>query len=185
MVPNLGPWCDGLGGGAFDTASGFSLTAFRTSGDSTGIPIITASSGSTSQINSGVLADPASLPSPASDFTLATTFNLSEGKLLPSPNFYNQPVADIDVQPGNAISFAFSNTQLPAAAQVYCAAAITDANGGFAPILALHNDVDSFSICTEKFGNHPMNLVVYKASADSESFDFSTCFPVKLQLVGV
>ena len=45
-----GPWCDGLGTGAFDTAPSFTLAALNTTGStagSTGAPLVIGSAGAT------------------------------------------------------------------------------------------------------------------------------------------
>ncbi len=54
-----GPWCDGLGAGAFDVASGFSLAAYNTStpnANTTGAPLVFGQAGATDGASYKVLS---------------------------------------------------------------------------------------------------------------------------------
>lgn len=63
----------------------------------------------------------------------------------------------------------------------------TDPAGGGTgfPELALNGDTDSFSLCSQGDYYLAQTNVVYKASPDSYEYDYSSCYPVKLQLIGL
>ena len=63
----------------------------------------------------------------------------------------------------------------------------TDPAGGGTgfPELAVNGDTDSFFLC--KAGSYPgaQTNVVYKPDANNDVYVYSSCYPVKLQMVGL
>jgi len=179
-----GPWCNGLGGGAFDVASGFTLAAYNTTtpnANTTGAPLVFGQAGAVDGAEFEVLSTYASFP--YDDFP---TLSLSEGKLLPqgAESFS----ADSSVTAGQALSWVITSLDTPAPAQIYCAVASTSAHGGGTgfPQLAVNGDTNSFSLCVT--GDYPLAQwnVIYKANdAQFSGYDFSSCYPVVLQLIGL
>ncbi|CDO75929.1 hypothetical protein BN946_scf184873.g18 [Trametes cinnabarina] len=170
-----GPWCDGLGAGAFDTASGFTIAALNTTGansNSTGAPIVVNSAGSFSDITVWQLGTWAQYQYPLEYTSIA----LENGTLVISGD--GAPPAQADpVDAGNSLEWASRPGADPKnGAQVYCA--VPDATGSGYPVLAVNGDADSFSLCQLTFEN----VVWYKA-APNRGYHFDTCYPVKLQLI--
>ena len=52
------------------------------------------------------------------------------------------------------------------------------------PILGISGDTDSFSLCTTRSSTYglPINALIYKAEENEGLYDFSTCYPVDVQL---
>ena len=52
------------------------------------------------------------------------------------------------------------------------------------PILGISGDTDSFSLCTAQNSTDglPINALIYKAEENEGLYDFSTCYPVNVQL---
>lgn len=59
----------------------------------------------------------------------------------------------------------------------------TSAHGGGNgyPTLSLNGDIDQFSLCKTSYGQ---DNIVYKPSSSSTEYDFSTCHPVTIEMVG-
>jgi len=95
---------------------------------------------------------------------------------------------DSSVSSGSMPGFWVSNdSDLPTPAQVYCAVANTDPEyGSKYPLLAVNGETDQFSLCMSGSGATAQNNVVYQATSDnSGTYDYNTCYPVALQLVGL
>ncbi|KAI0329496.1 hypothetical protein GY45DRAFT_1324939 [Cubamyces sp. BRFM 1775] len=169
-----GPWCDGLGSGAFDTAPSFTLTAVNTTGStagSTGAPLVIGSAGAMKSAQFWHVITAASWPDPL----VYPTLSLSSGTLILSPAEDSSPAQATTVDAGNSLWFFTSATSDPSAgAQVYCA---VQGDSGL-PLLAVNNDADSFSLCQTSFEN----VVYYKAAPD-RGYDFDSCYPVQLQII--
>ncbi|OSD00304.1 hypothetical protein PYCCODRAFT_695093 [Trametes coccinea BRFM310] len=174
-----GPWCNGLGAGAFDEAFNFTIGAYNATGtntNSTGAPIV---------VNSAGAIDGASF------WHLGTWAQYPYGLEYPSISLINgtlvidgegaTPAQATSVDAGNSLEWVARNSAEPkAGAQIYCAVADTDPNGGGTghPFLAVNGDTDSFSLCQTTFEN----VVYYKAAPD-RGYDYDSCYPVKLQLI--
>ena len=50
------------------------------------------------------------------------------------------------------------------------------------PLLSVFGDWMSFALCTEVLAGAPRNIVVYKPE-EGQSYDFSSCYAVQLQVV--
>ncbi|OBZ72803.1 hypothetical protein A0H81_06940 [Grifola frondosa] len=177
-----GAWCNNLGGGAFDIAYNFTLAAYNSTGtntNSTGVPLVLGQAGATTGEEIKALSTYASFP--YNDFP---NLSLLEGALIPNGQ---ATASDANVTAGEPPNFVVTNLNPPAPAQIYCAIADTDPAGGGTgyPILAVHGDPDSFSLCATGTSPRAQNNVVYKASANALGYDFSSCYPVRLQLVGL
>ena len=63
----------------------------------------------------------------------------------------------------------------------------TDPNGGNPyPVLAVNKDSDSFSLCKSTSGDSSgQDIIIYEASESSTDYDFSSCVPVHIQLIGL
>ncbi|KAJ8497070.1 hypothetical protein ONZ51_g728 [Trametes cubensis] len=159
-----GPWCDGLGSGAFDTSSSFTLAAYNTTGpnaNSTGAPPRDGQRRRTA----------ASWP----DALVYPTASLANGTLILSGTGDALPAQAVAVQEGDSLVFSASDSANPSAgAQDYCA---VQPESGL-PLLAVYGDTDSFSLCQLAWEN----VVFYKAAPD-QGYDFDSCYPVKLQIV--
>ncbi|KAI8972411.1 hypothetical protein BD414DRAFT_425928 [Trametes punicea] len=170
-----GPWCNGLGAGAFDEAYNFSIGAYNTTGtntNSTGAPIVVNSAGSFSDVTVWHLGTWVQYQYPLE----YTSISLVNGTLVISGD--GAPPAQADtVDPGNSLEWASRKTADPKnGAQIYCA--VPSTTGSDYPILAVNGDTDSFSLCQTTFEN----VVYYKAAPDL-GYDYESCYPVKLQLI--
>ncbi|CAL1702399.1 unnamed protein product [Somion occarium] len=172
------PWCDGLGGGAFDEQPNLSLAAYNTSlpnANSTGAPIVLGQAGAIAGAEFKTYAS-----YPYNDFP---TFSLDEGALVPKGAGIT--VADTDVLVGGQLGFVVTNLNPPTPAQIYCALASTDPMGGGTglPVLAVHGDPDSFSLC--RAGDDPLaqTNVVYQAQPNNTGYIYDSCYPVRLQII--
>ncbi|KAH9895738.1 hypothetical protein C8Q73DRAFT_644250 [Cubamyces lactineus] len=165
-----GPWCDGLGGGAFDTSSSFTLAAYNTAGanaNSTGAPLVLGTAGSFQQTQIWHFISWGSYP------ITYPTVSLENGTLILHSDGAT-PTQATTVDAGNSLEFVARTTANPlAGAQIYCAVG----DSGL-PLLAVNNDADSFSLCQTTFEN----VVYYKAAPD-RGYDFDSCYPVKLQIL--
>ncbi|KAH9840745.1 uncharacterized protein C8Q71DRAFT_702151 [Rhodofomes roseus] len=185
LVQSTADWCQGLGPGAFDTAPNFTLAAYDTSGsnaNTTGVPLVLTETSLDSDTAYMAIATYATQP----DNTFAA-FSLSQGVLSPNVNATGVNVTDLSVNSGDAPSFVASETSVPAPAQVYCGVADTDPHGGNPyPILSVNKDTDSFSLCKSTSGDsNGQDIVVFEAAQGSSDYDFSTCTPVHVQLIGL
>ncbi|KAI8995225.1 hypothetical protein BD414DRAFT_513051 [Trametes punicea] len=174
-----GPWCDGLGGGAFDEATGFTLAAWNTTGtntNSTGAPLIVASAGSIDGADFWQVATWASYPYGVQ----YPSISLVNGTLvIEGPNA--TPAQASAVGEGDSLAFVSRDTANPSqGAQIYCAVADIDPAGSGTghPFLAVNGDTDSFSLCQSTFEN----VVYYKPLAD-HGYDYDSCYPVRVQLI--
>ncbi|KAH8105391.1 hypothetical protein BXZ70DRAFT_1004894 [Cristinia sonorae] len=182
LVPQAvpGPWCKNFGGGGFDVAFNFSLSAFNSTLDLEGEPLVFGQAGAVDGAEFKVFSTFASFP-----FNDFPTLSLNQGILKPDGDVSasNSGVAD-----GTEPTFVFTTLDLPPPAQIWCGVASTSAHGGGTgnPQLAVNGDVDSFSLC--RTGDQPTAQVnvVYKATADNfGAYIFDSCFPVKLEMVGL
>ncbi|KAI1788575.1 hypothetical protein LXA43DRAFT_894395 [Ganoderma leucocontextum] len=173
-----GPWCDNLGGGAFDSVANFTVAAFNATGtntDTTGAPLVLGQAGAVDGASFKVFSTFATFP-----FNQYPSIALVDGRLIPSgPG--TTPTAVNGVTAGSEVIFVASNSVDPSqSAQIWCAVADTDpaGHGTGHPFLAVNSDTDSFSLCMQGSQNN----VVYQAAAGG-SYDFDSCYPVKLQLI--
>ncbi|RPD60888.1 hypothetical protein L227DRAFT_86344 [Lentinus tigrinus ALCF2SS1-6] len=111
------------------------------------------------------------------------TVKLEDGALVGLNADGTIGAVDLDVDAGNPTVWAPTNT---GAAKVYCGLVGTSPHGGnpVHPLLALHDDADSFSLCTasSEFFPEPLDVLVYKAE-DNGLYDFASCREVAVQLV--
>lgn len=56
-------------------------------------------------------------------------------------------------------------------------------DGGL-PVLAVNNDADNFAFCLASRSVNPATKLVYKPQASSTTYQFDTCRPVTVQIVG-
>ncbi|KAI0764149.1 hypothetical protein BD413DRAFT_483041 [Trametes elegans] len=171
--------CAKFGAGGFDEAPNFTLTAWNVDGsndNSTGVPLVLASGGATSGGSFLRLATWASYP-----YNQYPTLSLADGTLIPNAPEGVTPAKASNVDDGAQLGFVSNNNVNPAdGAKIYCAVADTDPAGhgtGHA-FLAVNGDTGSFSLC--KDGSQ--NVVYYKA-AEGNSYDYSSCYPVRVQLI--
>ncbi|OSD00300.1 hypothetical protein PYCCODRAFT_1371414 [Trametes coccinea BRFM310] len=170
------PACDGLGTGAFDTASSFTIGAINTTlpnANITGAPIVVNSAGAFSDLSVWHLGTWAQYSYPLEYTSIA----LVNGTLVITGDGAKPARADT-VDAGNSLEWASLNdgSSVPTdGAQIYCAVSPPGNQGS--PILAVNGDTDSFSLCQTSFEN----VVYYKAAPD-RGYDFDSCYPVKLQL---
>ncbi|KAH9895929.1 hypothetical protein C8Q73DRAFT_643841 [Cubamyces lactineus] len=172
-----GPWCDGLGSGAFDTSSSFTLAAYNTTGpnaNSTGAPIVMGSDGAYVKAQFWHFITAASWP----EALVYPTVSLANGTLILSGTGDALPAQAVAVQEGDSLVFSASDSANPlAGAQDYCAVSSQQPDSGL-PLLAVYGDTNSFSLCQMAWEN----VVIYKAAPD-QGYDFDSCYPVKLQIV--
>ncbi|KAJ3539002.1 hypothetical protein NM688_g6430 [Phlebia brevispora] len=179
----LKPWCSGLGVGAFDVAYNFTLAAYNSTlpnSNTTGVPLVVGWNGATEEAELKVLSTYASYP--YNDFP---TFSMVNGTLHPnSPN--NLSIVDNVVSDGDEPSFLQTN-EPATAAQIYCGVADTDPAGGGTgfPELAVNSDTDSFFLCSTGDYRFAQNNIVYKPNLNSYSYNYSSCYPVKIQIIGL
>ncbi|KAI0643247.1 hypothetical protein C8Q79DRAFT_1002500 [Trametes meyenii] len=177
MSAQHGPWCDGLGGGAFDGVHNFTLAAWNTSlpnANNTGAPLVLATAGAIPGAELRQLATYASFP-----FDDYPTFSLVNGTLIPQGG--STPAQATIVQDGSSLGFLQTVSAEPTkGSQIYCAVADLDpaGHGTGHPFLAVNGDTDSFSLCQ----TGAQNVVFYKPAAEGRE-DFASCYPVKVQLI--
>jgi len=181
-VPAIAPGtsCEGLGAGAFDTAYNFSVSAFNSSFDLVGTPLVLGQAGATTGAEFKVFSTYESYP--YNDFP---TISMAQGGLTVDGE---DSGAGVEVQDGDEPTFVITNLNTPAPAQVYCGLASTSAHGGGTgnPELAVNHDADSFALC--RTGDSPIAQVnvVYKPTPNNTgSYIYDSCYPVKLQMVGL
>ncbi|KAI0329508.1 hypothetical protein GY45DRAFT_1324954 [Cubamyces sp. BRFM 1775] len=169
-----GPSCDGLGSGAFDTSSSFTLAAYNTTGpnaNSTGAPLVLGTAGVVQQTQIWHFITEESWGSYPITYP---TVSLQNGTLILHSDGAT-PTQATTVDAGNSLEFVARTSADPSAgAQIYCA---VQGDAGL-PLLAVNNDADSFSLCQTTFEN----VVYYKAAPD-RGYDFDSCYPVKLQIL--
>ncbi|RDX44922.1 hypothetical protein OH76DRAFT_1408529 [Lentinus brumalis] len=111
------------------------------------------------------------------------TVKLVDGGLLGLRADGPVDTVDLDVDAGNPTIFAPTNV---GAAKMYCGVVGTSPHGGnpVHPLLMLHGDTDSFSLCTgsSTFYDKPLDVLVYKAE-DNGVYDFASCREIAVQLV--
>lgn len=180
---NTPSWCNGLGAGAFDSASNFTLAAFNVSTPVTstsGAQLVLGQDGAEDENSFGVLSTYVSYP-----YNQFPSFSLSSGMLLPNYEEAGMYTSDLSVSAGAEPTFEYSTVQsnIDSSAQIYCAVADTDPDQGSPyPALAVNGDVDNFSLCLTSYGQ---NNIVYKAVADNNGvYDYSTCYRVDVRLMG-
>ncbi|GBE85781.1 hypothetical protein BKA93DRAFT_330242 [Sparassis latifolia] len=183
-------WCEGLGPGAFDTATNFTLTAYNIT-DTTlppftqiGLPLVVATT-QLGPLDTGILATYVSYP--YNDFP---SFGLTSGALL--PNYYaDWYTTDVGGELGNDIpTFQWSpeSDELDPPAQIYCAIANIDPAGGGNPYpqLAINTDANNFYLCINEEG---WTEVVHSPSSNSTSYypsyNLDSCYPVTIHLLGL
>ncbi|GBE78920.1 hypothetical protein BKA93DRAFT_829460 [Sparassis latifolia] len=180
-----GSWCANLGGGAFDTARNFTLSAFNaTTPDSGGAQLVLGQAGSTEGKEFGVLSTFASYP-----YNQFPSFSLNSGALLPNYEESGMYSSDLSVAAGSPPTFEYStqSQDLDPSAQIYCAVADTDPNGGsMYPMLAVNEQTDGFSLCLTGDGANAQNNVVFQPTADNNGeYVYSSCYPVFVRLLGL
>ncbi|KAL1943735.1 hypothetical protein VTO73DRAFT_4180 [Trametes versicolor] len=174
-----GPWCDGLGPGAFDEAFNVTLAAWNTTGtntNTTGAPLVLGSGGSITGASFRHLSTWASYP-----FNDYPSVSLVNGTLMLNGGVSATPSQATIVQEGSQPGFVLRNDAVPSeGAQIYCAVADTDpaGHGTGHPFLAVNGDTDSFQLCKTSFQN-----VVYWKPIPDHGEDFDTCYPVKVQVI--
>ena len=134
-----GPWCDGLGGGAFDTLANFTLAAYNATGtnaNSTGAPLVLGPAGAITgaelkdlAVSGAVLiifqyVSQTSMPPQtfaSFPFNQYPSIALDQGRLIPSgPD--TTPTAQNGVVAGSEVGFLASNSADPShGAQIWCA----------------------------------------------------------------
>ncbi|KAI0350309.1 hypothetical protein OH77DRAFT_1525006 [Trametes cingulata] len=169
----VGPSCDGLGAGAFDSVSHVTLAALNTTlpnANSTGTPLVLATGGAFANIEIRRFGTWASFG--ANDYP---SISLVDGTIYLNDGL--KPARASEVQDASPLSFVTSTNGSPIdpadGAQIYCGVPSADP-AGFAT-LAVNGDADSFSICKEGY----QQVVIYKAEADRNE----ACYPVKLQII--
>ncbi|KAI0819734.1 hypothetical protein BC628DRAFT_1401273 [Trametes gibbosa] len=173
-----GPWCNGLGVGAFDEATNVTLAAWNSTGtntNSTGAPLVLATGGSITGIEFRRMATWASFP-----FNDFPTVSLVNGTLIPNGE-HTTPAQATIVEEGSQIGFVLRNSANPLqGAQIYCGVADVDpaGHGTGHPFLAVNGDTDSFQLC--KVGSQ--NVVFWKPIPDHGE-DFASCYPIKVQII--
>ncbi|KAH9946590.1 hypothetical protein B0H21DRAFT_742874 [Amylocystis lapponica] len=114
---STGAWCAGLGAGAFDTASNFTLAAHNTTAPAPGAALVLGQAGAIAGAQFGVLSTYASYP-----YDAWPTFALAAGALLPVPADASAvPASDVPVSAGAQPGWIITSRDPPAPAQIYCA----------------------------------------------------------------
>ncbi|OSD00303.1 hypothetical protein PYCCODRAFT_1371322 [Trametes coccinea BRFM310] len=176
---SLNPACDGLGPGAVDTTSSFTIGAINTTlpnANNTGAPIVVVIAGAYNVIDAYQLGTWAQYKYPL----MYPNIQLLNGTAIVSGNASTaRPAQAGRVFAGSPPEWAVrvNGSLVPAdGAQIYCAVYPPGNQGP--PVLAVNGDTDSFSLCQSAFSE---NVVYYKA-APNHNYDFDSCYPVKLQL---
>jgi len=188
LASSSATWCQNLGGGAFDTASNFTIAAYDPNStgaqvNATGTPVVLTETGTDGSASHMVFATYASHP----DNTWGS-FSLNAGALIPISPSDGTNATDLSVNSGDVPAFAVSSDgNLPTPAQAYCAVANTDPeHGNPYPVLAVNTNKDSFALCQSASGDsNGQTIVVYEAHDDNTEYDFHTCFPIQLYLIGL
>ncbi|KAI0755847.1 hypothetical protein C8Q74DRAFT_1210837 [Fomes fomentarius] len=171
--------CHGLGRGAFDNVAAFTLAAWNSTlpnANSTGVPLVFGSAGAISGASFHVISTLASFP-----FDDFPTIALKDGRLIPSSPRQVSTGAQ-NVASGDLLTFVSSNSVDPTQGpQIYCAVADTDpaGHGTGHPFLAVNGNTDEFALCQ----HGSQNSVVFKPKANTTSYDASSCYPIKVQLI--
>jgi len=182
-VRQNGASCTGLADGSTDTPSyNFTLAAYNTSSansNSTGAPLVLG-------------WGPAGTSPAASEWAISTYaawhsnewpyFTLSGGALfpIPGPDEDGLGAYDFEVASGGEVAFYVTEHESdPEPALIYCAAA--DDASDYAK-LAVNNDAGSLSLCqaTSTWAN---TILVYEASTNNSNYDYSTCYPVQVNII--
>ncbi|KAH9840793.1 uncharacterized protein C8Q71DRAFT_741256 [Rhodofomes roseus] len=183
-VRQTGATCTGLPDGSTDTpAYNFTLAAYNTSlpnANSTGAPLVLG------------WGRPGTSPE-ASEWAVSTYaawgsndwpyFTLTGGALypIPGPNESGLDAYDFALPSGYEVAFlVMIHESTPVVPSVYCAAA--DGDSEYAK-LAVNNDVDSFSLCKATTAQFTNVVLVYQADANDTFYDYSTCYPVQVNIV--
>ncbi|RDX40628.1 hypothetical protein OH76DRAFT_1412848 [Lentinus brumalis] len=175
---DLAPSCNLLGGGAFDTATNFTLAAWNTTlpnANNTGVPLVLGQAGAISGAEFKVFSTFASFP-----FNQYPSLSLDKGRLIPHGTDV-APAKAGTVPDGSEPGFIVSNDSDPEqGAQIYCGVADIDpaGHGTGHPFLAVNGDTDSFALC--KAGTQ--NNIVFKPAA-GKGYDLSSCYAVKVQII--
>ncbi|KAI0692696.1 hypothetical protein C8T65DRAFT_669343 [Cerioporus squamosus] len=175
---DLAPSCNLLGGGAFDTATNFTLAAWNTTlpnANNTGVPLVLGQAGAIPGAEFKVLSTFASYP-----FNQYPSMSLDKGRLIPHGTNV-APAQAGTVPDGSEPGFVTSNTVDPEQGpQIYCAVADIDpaGHGTGHPFLAVNGDTDSFALCKDGSQNN----VVFKPTS-GKSYDVASCYAVKVQLI--
>ncbi|PSR77075.1 hypothetical protein PHLCEN_2v8064 [Hermanssonia centrifuga] len=182
-----GPWCNGLGPGAFDIAYNFTLDAYNSTlpnSNSTGAPVVIGQAGAVDGASFKIFSTWASYP-----YNDYPNFSLLSGAFHPNyEGGLDVGISDSNVTAGNPPSFIVTSLDLPAPAQIYCGVADTDPYGGGTgyPLLAVNGDTDSFALCSAGDYYLAQTNVIYKPTADnSGQYLFDSCYSVKLQMIGL
>ncbi|GJE94057.1 hypothetical protein PsYK624_102250 [Phanerochaete sordida] len=179
----VGPQCAGLGPGAFDIASNFTLAAWNATGSNandTGVPLVLGQAGAVDGAEFKILSTWASFP--YDDFP---ELSLEHGALSGTGPMGNVAAAG-NVTAGIPPGFIVPGSSIETPFQIYCGVADTDPAHGGLPQLAVFGDTDSFSLCPASHAPLAQTNVVYKPSADNYGeYLFDECYPVKLHIVGL
>ncbi|KZT24166.1 hypothetical protein NEOLEDRAFT_1148798 [Neolentinus lepideus HHB14362 ss-1] len=166
--------CDSLGTNASDTAARpFTLAALNTTlpnANSTGAPLVLGQNGEIEGAEFEVLSTWASFPD--NDWP---TLSLDTGGLYGNSQTQYQAVSS-GATNGTTVNF-MTTSRTSYANQVFC---IVPSPLGL-PLLALDGHVDEFSLCSN--GKESQNNVIYNATHKSYEYNYSTCYPVVLQVV--
>ncbi|KAH9929161.1 uncharacterized protein B0H18DRAFT_1117524 [Fomitopsis serialis] len=182
-MPNLsvrqsGASCTGLADGSTDSPSyNFTLAAYNTSSpnsNSTGAPLVLGWD------PPGRAPRPANVRGMALE-RVAVLHSLGWCALPhPRPDEDGLGAYDFTVASGAEVAFFVTEHESdPEPALIYCAAA--DNESDYAK-LAVNNDADSLSLCeaTSSWGNI---VLVYEASTNNSNYDYSTCYPVQVNII--
>ncbi|GBE81365.1 hypothetical protein BKA93DRAFT_726182 [Sparassis latifolia] len=180
--------CVGLGFAAFDIAYNFTLATYNltdgiASPGDTPARLTMVTFEESPPVTIGALTPYASYPQ-----TLFRNFSMINGTLIPT-GATGLTASNFDVYAGSALLFKYSQVpeEVDPGAQIYCAMANTDPAGGGIPypVLAVNGDLNGFSLClTDDNGAGHYN-VVYQAQEGNEHYDYSTCYPVSINLLGL
>ncbi|TFK50689.1 hypothetical protein OE88DRAFT_1726489 [Heliocybe sulcata] len=176
-----GSWCDDLGGGAYDLAYNFYLTAVNTTlpnANTTGAPLVLNPQG---QNSSGeAIYNVATYHSQPDTMGIWPNFTLDHGTLVANyPTDLTLSPVGVDTEDGGPVVFTADTTN---ASQIYCGVADTDPEQGGRPLLALYNNLSEFSICHQTDGGNA-DLLIYNASSENSLYDYNSCYAVLLHLI--